>query len=82
MGGKFMERSEALSLLKQVSVVCKDLDGSSVSLVNPEVQAGASTGYMIHITNPIDAHELECLKAILEKNHLAMKSEVKHHINL
>lgn len=47
-----------------------------ISIFNPEVQAGASTGYMIHITNPIDAHELECLKAILEKNHLAMKSEV------
>ncbi len=70
-----MERSEALNLLKQVSAACKDLDGTSVSLVNPEVQGSASTGYMIHITNPVDAQEIECLKAILEKNSLAMKNE-------
>ncbi len=69
-----MERNEAVTLMKEVAVACKDSDGTSV-LVVPQVQNSLSTGFMIHIKKTLDAGEMKCIENILKKHNLAMHQE-------
>jgi hypothetical protein len=36
---------------------------------------GEAAAYAIHITSPLDDHEMSCLKDVLEKHGLSMKKE-------
>lgn len=71
-----MERKQVLNLLKEIAAVCNRLDGTVISLIAPEVQGSISTGYMVHIKSTLTSQELDCLRNIIKKHHLTMKTEM------
>ncbi len=70
-----MNRHEAVSYLREITINCQNLSPESVELVNSQTDDTLCAGFQIHIQTVLDHDTLLQIKRIAEKNCLAVKEE-------
>jgi hypothetical protein len=74
-GSVFLNREEAMSLLKELNLSCDGLGEHGVMLMPPNADDVLSHGYQLHIRGSIDNEMLVCIRPLLEKYKLTMVNE-------
>ena len=73
----FLNREEAILVLREIFDKCTLFDGTYLSLVPPNVASLLSQGYQVHIKIGLDDETRSCMQDILEKHGLALNKEEK-----
>ncbi len=71
----FLNREEAISLLKEIIGVCSVLSGEAIMLMPANADDVLSHGYQLHIKAMLSQHDLSCIKPIVEKHNLSIANE-------
>jgi hypothetical protein len=69
-----MRRQEAVELLREIVASCHSIHPNHISLKTPSDKDTVSEGYELHIKDHFDETDLKCLKGILRKRSLRMKT--------
>jgi hypothetical protein len=72
----FVERSQALNVLKDITQGCVDIDENTVLLIDTAMQSQEPKGFIVCIKDAFVSMHINSLKPILEKYGLLMKQEV------
>lgn len=70
-----MKRDEAISVLREINVSCKNLSPDSIFLVKAQLNDQLSVGYQLHIRMALDPFTVEQIQAIASKNKLVLNEE-------
>lgn len=73
---EFMDRVEAVALLKELFDMCPSLEGKSFAIMPPQADSLLSKDHQIHITTTLNEETLLCVRrAIKRHDHLALLEE-------
>jgi hypothetical protein len=70
-----LNRSEVVSLFKQVLEVCGGLGEQAIMMMPPNADDVLSSGYQIHIKPSLRQADFQCIQAIVQKHNLSIINE-------
>jgi len=59
-----LNRKEAVSLIREIDVECKNIRGTSIILLEPSESNLLSKGYQVHVKMKATPTRLQCLRVI------------------
>jgi hypothetical protein len=71
----FLIRADAVSVLKEISSACRNLNEAAFSLVESRPEDKTSAGYQLRIKATLDSADKQSLKEIVQKNNLSFKED-------
>jgi len=74
IAGVFLDRKEAVMILREIYETCENLDETWVALMPPNADDIISDGYQLHIRTPkMQDFDRKCVEDILHKHGLKLK---------
>lgn len=70
-----MNRSEAVTYIKEIYTLCKNMTPEAVSLIESEPNDQVATGYKVHIKALLDTESIQQITDIAQKHGLAVREE-------
>ncbi len=71
----FLNRQEAVSLIKEINEECESIRGTSIMLKTPEESDVLSKGYQVHLIMKADLAKLHCLEVVAGQYGYVVKSD-------
>ena len=71
----FLNRDEAVKLLKELNLACDRLGEEGIMLMPPDADDVRSHGYQLHIKTKIGGEKMACIKPIADQYKLAIANE-------
>jgi hypothetical protein len=71
----FLDRADAVSMLKEISSTCRNLNEAAVLLIKSKPEDQTSEDYQLRIKVTLDPQDKQSLKEIVQKNNLSLKED-------
>jgi hypothetical protein len=68
-----MDRTQAVSIIKEISEQCPYLEGKSIKLLTPKENDAVPNAFQLHIQALDDPILVSCIETVAEKHNLATK---------
>jgi hypothetical protein len=68
-----MDRTQAVSVIKEIAEQCQYLEGKSIKLLTPKDNGALANTFQVHIQTSDNPILVSCIETVAEKHNLATK---------